>query len=226
MRGFLEAFGVHPQRIPAGLDAQVGLYRSLIARRRVLVVLDNGRDVGQIRPLLPGARGCLALVTSRNDLTGLVVTEDATALSLDVLTADEAHALLARRLGADRVAAEPAAVDRITRICAGLPLALAIVAARASAHRSPPLATLAEQLGDARTRLDAFDVGDASTDLRAVFSWSYRGLDSEAARLFRLLGAHPGPDVSVPAAASLADRPREHVRDLLAELAHANLLVE
>lgn len=226
IRSFLEAFDVHPQRVPTTFDAQVGLYRSLLAERRVLVVLDNGRDSEQLRPLLPGTTGCLALVTSRNNLSGLVVADHAAPLSLDVLSAAEAHTLLAQRLGPERLAAEPEAVDEIERTCAGLPLALAIVAARAAAQPDLRLVTLTQQLRHARHRLDAFDVGDVNIDLRSVFSWSYRALDPEAARLFRLLGVHPGPDVSPAAAASLTHRPLQRVRATLAELARAHLLVE
>jgi DNA-binding SARP family transcriptional activator len=226
IRSFLEAFDVHPQRIPTNVDAQVGLYRSLLAERRVLVVLDNGRDSEQLRPLLPTATGCLALVTSRNNLSGLIVADGAAPLSLDVLSADEAHTLLARRLGSERLAAEPEAVDEIEQVCGGLPLALAIVAARAAARPDLRLITLTEQLRNARHRLDAFDVGDATIDLRSVFSWSYRALAPEAARLFRLVGVHPGPDISTAAAASLTARPLQQVRATLAELARANLLVD
>ena len=124
--------GVAPQRVPVGFEAQVALFRSLLAGRRMLVVLDNARDSEQVRPLLPGAGGCLVLVTSRNELAGLHASEGAEPLLLDLLPRADARALLAARLGADRVAGEPAAVDEIVDACAGLPLALAIVAARAA----------------------------------------------------------------------------------------------
>ena len=119
VRGFLDAFGVPAEQIPAGLDAQIGLYRSTLAGQRVLVVLDNARDVEQVRPLLPGSAGCMVLVTSRNQLTGLVAADGARPLSLDLLTAGEARDLLAGRLGAGRVAAEPHAVSEIITWCAG-----------------------------------------------------------------------------------------------------------
>ncbi|MQA88377.1 MAG: tetratricopeptide repeat protein [Streptosporangiales bacterium] len=226
VRGFLDAFGVPPQRIPAGLDAQVGLYRSLLAGRRVLVVLDNARDVEQVRPLLPGSPGCLVVVTSRNQLPGLVAAEAAHPITLDLLTPDEARDVLARRLGADRIAAEPQTVEEIIHQCARLPLALAIVAARAATHPGFPLEALAGQLREARGGLDAFADQDADTDVRAVLSWSYNALDTEAARLFRLLGMHPGPDVAAPAAAGLAGIPASRVRPLLAELTRAHLVAE
>ncbi|HEU4425270.1 MAG TPA: BTAD domain-containing putative transcriptional regulator [Pilimelia sp.] len=226
IRGFLDALGVPAQRIPTDLTAQVGLYRSLLAGRRMLVLLDNARDADHVRPLLPGNPGCLALVTSRNPLTGLVATEGAHPLTLDLLTPDEARDLLTQRLGTDRTAGAPDAVDEIIARCARLPLALAIVAARAATNPRLPLAALADELRNARTKLDALTTGDAITDVRAVFSYSYQQLGAGAARLFRLLGLHPGPDISAAAAASLAGLPAPQVRQLLAELARANLVTE
>ncbi|WP_232838279.1 AfsR/SARP family transcriptional regulator [Streptomyces geranii] len=226
VRGFLDAFGVSPDRVPAGLEAQSGLYRSLLAGRRVLVVLDNARDAEQVRPLLPGSPGCLALVTSRKSLTGLAATEGAHLLTLGLLGPVEARELLIGRLGADRVTAEPAAVREIVGQCAGLPLALAIVAARAAAQPGLPLAALAGELRGADGRLDALDGGEAISQVRAVFSWSYRSLSAGAARLFRLLGLHAGPDAALPAVAALADVPAPRARVLLAELVRGHLLTE
>jgi DNA-binding SARP family transcriptional activator/tetratricopeptide (TPR) repeat protein len=226
VRGFLDAFGVPAGRIPVGLPAQSGLYRSLLAGQRVLVVLDNARDAGQVRPLLPAAPGCLAIVTSRDQLTGLVAAEGACPLTLDLFTTAEARDLLGGRLGAGRVAAEPGAVGEIITRCARLPLALAIAAARAATHPDFPLTALAAELREATTALDAFHGGDHTTDVRAVFSWSYRTLSTGAARLFRLLGLHPGSGISLPAAASLAGIPPGPTRTLLAELARAHLLTE
>ncbi|MFJ1806792.1 MULTISPECIES: BTAD domain-containing putative transcriptional regulator [unclassified Streptomyces] len=226
LRGFLDAFEVPPARVPTGVDAQAALYRSLLADRRVLVVLDNARDAEQVRPLLPGAPGCLALVTSRNRLTSLAAAEVAHLLALDVLTPAEATSMLAARLGAPRTEAEPAAVADIVTRCAGLPLALAVVAARAATQPRIPLATLADELRDTGDRLDALDGGDPASQVRAVLSWSYDALSPAAARLFRLLGLHPGPDVGAPAAASLAGLPPARVRALLAELIRTHLLAE
>ncbi len=226
VRGFLDAFAVPPQRIPAGLDAQVALYRSLMAGKTMLVVLDNARDAEQVRPLLPGAPGCVAVVTSRNQLTSLVAREGAYPLPLDLLTHQEARDLFTRRLGNDRVAAEPDAAAAIVIRCARLPLALAIVAARAATQPSVPLAALAGELQDTATGLDTLSTGDAATDVRAVFSWSYHALTSGAARLFRLLGLHPGPDTSAAAVASLAGLTPATARPLLTELARAHLIVE
>jgi DNA-binding SARP family transcriptional activator/tetratricopeptide (TPR) repeat protein len=226
VRGFLDAFAVPVERIPAGLDAQAALYRSLLSGRRVLVVLDNARDAAQVRPLLPGSPSCLAVVTSRDDLAGLVVTEGAAPLALDLLSHEEARALLVARLGAERVHREPAAVGDIIAACARLPLALAVVAARAGARRDVPLARLAAELRDAGDPLDAFDAGDPAVNARAVFSWSYRALSDGAAEVFRGLGLHPGPDLGIEAVAALAGRPVPAARRLVAELVRAHLVTE
>src|SRR6185295_18873975 len=171
---------------------------------RVLILLDNARDADQVRPLLPGAPGCLVLITSRDGLTSLVAAEAAHPVPLDLLTPDEARELLTQRLGTDRTATEPAAVDTIVERCARLPLALAITAARASTRPNALLADLAADLRDSHRRLDALTTGDPGTDVRAVFACSYRTLQPATARLFRLLGLHPGADVCACAAASLA----------------------
>ena len=226
VRGFLDALGVPPGRVPSGLDAMAALYRSLLAGRRMLVVLDNARDEDQVRPLLPGSPGCMVVVTSRTQLSGLLAAQGAHPIALDLLTVDEARTLLAARLGAGRVAAEPHAVDEVVEACARLPLALAIAAARAAARPRLPLELLAGELRGGQGGLEAFAGGDPATDLRAVLSCSYRALSAGAARLFRLLGIHPGPDVSAAAAASLAGVPPARARLLLAELTGANLLAE
>lgn len=226
VRRFLDALDVPPQRIPADLDTQAALYRSLLADKRMLIVLDNARDMTQVRPLLPGNPTCLVLVTSRNQLSGLIAAESAHPMPLDLLSLPEARELLARRLGHDRLVAEPDAVEQIITRCARLPLALAIVAARAATHPHFPLTTLANELRDAGDRLDALAGDDPHADIRAVFSWSCHTLTPDAARLFRLLGLHPGPDLTAAAAASLAALPMHRVAPLLTELAWANLIVE
>ncbi|WP_240528780.1 AfsR/SARP family transcriptional regulator [Streptomyces humi] len=226
VRGFLDALGVPPARIPVGLEAQVGLYRSLLTGRRVLVVLDNVRDAEQVRPLLPGAPGCLALITSRRSLTGLVATEGARLVTLGLLDPREAQELLVARLGAHRVTADPDAVREIIGRCAGLPLALAIVAARAAAQPDLPLAALAAELRRADGRLDALDGGEASSEVRAVFSWSYQALDPGTARLFRLLALHPGPSAALPAIAALAGLPAARAGALVRDLVRGHLLTE
>ncbi|BFU44160.1 BTAD domain-containing putative transcriptional regulator [Krasilnikovia sp. MM14-A1004] len=222
---FLGALGVPVEKIPATLDAQAALYRSLLAGRRVLVVLDNARDAEQVRPLLPGTSTALAVVTSRNQLTPLVATEGARPIVLDTLSTEEARTMLERRLGTGRITAEPEAVDRIIAACARLPLAIAIAAARAE-QSGFPLAAVAGELEKHDRLLETLDAGDPTSRIRAVFSWSYRELTPPAAALFRLFGLHPGPDMSAAVGASMAGCPPREARRLLTELARANLLTE
>ncbi|MGV9557805.1 AfsR/SARP family transcriptional regulator [Streptomyces sp. NPDC003401] len=226
VRGFLDALGVPPDRTPHGVDAQAALYRSALAGRRMLIVLDNARDSDHVRPLLPGSPGCLTLVTSRDALSGLVATHGARSLTLRPFDTGQARALLVRRLGTERVEAEPRAADEITDLCAGLPLALACVAARAAAHPHFPLSAVAAELREAHGSLDAFARSDASVDVGTVFSWSSRRISDAAARLFRLLALHPGPDLTLPAAAALAGLPPRRTRPLLAELTGLHLVTE
>jgi DNA-binding SARP family transcriptional activator/tetratricopeptide (TPR) repeat protein len=226
IRGFLDALQVPAERMPMGVEAQAALYRSLLAARRVLVVLDNARDSAQVRPLLPAGPKCLALVTSRGQLTSLAVAEGAQLVTVDLLNHTDARQLLTSRLGAVRVAAEGEAVDDLVGLCAGLPLALSIAAARAAAHPNFPIATLVTQLRDARQQLDTLSGGDPASDLRSLFGSSYQHLSPPAARLLRLLGLHAGPDISLPVAASLAGIPRPHARRALDELCGAHLLTE
>ena len=226
LRGFLDALSVHPDRIPTQPEARAGLYRSLVADRRVLIVLDNARDEQQVRPLLPANPASMVIVTSRNHLGGLAAADRARLLTLDVLGQDEAVRMLTARLGASRAAAEPAAVGEIASLCERLPLALAVAAARAEARPDFPLTALAAELRDRVGRLDALDAGDPAASVRAVFSWSFRQLSAEAARMFRLLGLHPGPDISPAAAASLAAMAEPEARRLLAELTRAHLVAE
>jgi tetratricopeptide (TPR) repeat protein len=226
VRGFLDAFEVPPQRIPSGLAARVNLYRSLVAGRRMLVVLDNAADADQVRPLLPGAPGCLALVTSRHRLDSLAVIEGARPVPVDLLSPAEARDLLARKLGDRAVAAAPEATDEVIASCARLPLALAVAAARAAGPPAVPLAALSAALRAGRGRLDAFVGEDPSADIRTVLSLSYRALDPAAARMFRLLAAHPTAEVGPSAAASLADATMAAARRSLAELARAHLLID
>jgi tetratricopeptide (TPR) repeat protein len=225
LRWFLGAFGVTEEQIPDSVDAQAALYRSVLAGKRVLVILDNARDAAQVRPLLPGSPSCLVLVTSRARLPGLAATEGARLLPLDVLTGTEAQELLAGRLG-ERASAEADAATQLTESCSRLPLALSIVAARAAARPLMPLAELSRELADAQGRLDALDAGDPVASIRAVFSWSCQQLSEPAARLFRLLGLHGGPDVTIPAAASLAAVPPAGAAAAVAELADAHLIAE
>jgi tetratricopeptide (TPR) repeat protein len=226
VRGFLDALEIPTARIPADPDAQAALYRSLLADKRMLIVLDNARDSAQVRPLLPGAPGCLVVVTSRNQLTTLIAATGARPLTLDLLTPDEARDLLAHRLATDRIAAEPDAVEEIITRCARLPLALTLVAAHAALRPHTALHVLAEQLRDTQQRWQTLTGDDPTTDIQAVFSWSYHTLTPDAARLFRMLGLHPGPDIGVSAAASLTALSVEQVGPLLAELTRTSLLTE
>ncbi len=223
---FLAALGVPAPAIPADAQARAGLYRSVLASRRVLIVLDNARDAAQVRPLLAGGPGCLAVVTSRASLTGLAATSGARLLRLGPLDEQDAMRVLEARLGRERVATEPAAAAGLIRLCAGLPLALAVLAARAAEAPELPLAALAAALTSESGRLDALDSSDEATSVRAVFSWSYRQLSEAAAGMFGLLGLHCGPDVSVPAAASLAGVPAAAAQAALTELANATLVTE
>ncbi|MET7418257.1 BTAD domain-containing putative transcriptional regulator [Dactylosporangium sp. NPDC005555] len=225
VRGFLAAFGVAAERTPADLAAQAGLLRSLLAGKRVLIVLDNARDAAQVRPLLPGTPGCLTVVTSRDALTSLVALEGALPVTVDLLSPGEAGDLLIRRLGAARAAGEPAAVAEIVARCARLPLALAVVAGRAATRPELPLADLAASLRAAGP-LDAVAGDDPVSDPRAVFSWSYRALRPAAAELLRRVSLAPGTDLGADAIASLAGVPAAAARAPLSELLHANLVFE
>ncbi|GAA1655741.1 AfsR/SARP family transcriptional regulator [Actinoplanes couchii] len=226
IRGFLDALAVPPDRIPTDPEALSALYRSLLADRRMLVLLDNARDAAQVRPLLPGSPGCLVVVTSRDRLLGLVAGDGAYPVPLDLLPESTARQLLGRRLGDGSLRAEPSAIDEIIAGCAGLPLALTVVAARAAMSPALPLSAVAGELREARGNLDVFDGGDPATDVRAVFACSYEALSSGAACLFRLLSVHAGPDVSSRAAASLAAESPAAARAGLAELTRANLVTE
>jgi DNA-binding SARP family transcriptional activator len=226
VHGFLDALGVPPDRIPLQPEAQAGLYRSLLADRRMLIVLDNVRDEEQVKPLLPASPASLVIITSRNQLAGLAAADRARLLSLDVLSQDEAMHMLTARIGTGRAAAEPEAAGEIAALCGRLPLALAVAAARAEARPDFPLAALAAELADRGGPLDALDAGDPASSVKAVFSWSCRQLSGDAARMFRLLGLHPGPDISPAAAASLAAVDESRARRVLAELARAHLVAE
>ncbi|GAB3936584.1 BTAD domain-containing putative transcriptional regulator [Kribbella albertanoniae] len=221
LRALLEGLQISAERMPMGLDAQVKLYRSQLAGQRVLIVLDNARDAEQVRPLLPESETCFVVVTSRSRLTGLVA---ASPVRLDPLATRDAQTLLANRIGRDRVSADPEAAEAIVELCARLPLALAIVAARAAVQPGFPLIALANELAVGRDRLAAFDGEDAATDVRAMFSWSYEALDPATARMFRLLGDSPGPGVSAAAAAALAGVTSAAAQQLLGQLVEANLV--
>ncbi len=226
LRGFLNALGVPADRVPAAESAQGALYRSVLARRSMLIVLDNARDADQVRPLLPGSPTCVVVITSRSQMIGLMAADNARPLHLNVLTPADGLELLTRRLGSQRLAADPQAALDLVTLCARLPLALAIVAGRAAANPALTLRHLAGDLRAEAPRLDALDTGEAATSLRTVLSWSYQELSGQAARMFRLLGLHSGPDIAVAAAAALAGQTRQQARRLLAELTASQVLAE
>lgn len=225
LRALIEALGDAPAAVPNGLEPRAARFRNLLADKRILLVLDNARDPAQVRPLLPGAPECAVVVTSRNRLTGLIASTAALAVPLEAMAETQARTLLAGRLGPARVDAETVAVQRIIDSCSGLPLALSLVAANASSRPEDALADLADELATAATPLDGLSATDPATDPRTLLRWSYRQLTPEAARLLRLLAAHPGPDCAAPAAASTAGTGLRETRAALAELAEANLLV-
>lgn len=222
----LGALGVRSAGARPGAAALAAAYRSALDGRRLLLVLDDAADCEQVRPLLPAAPGCLAIVTSRRRLEGLAVTDNARIITLDPLTREEGLDLLDRRLGADRIRAEHAAAVEIVELCGGLPLPLAVAATRTLVQPHLPLASLAAQLQDADDRLDTLSGRDARTSTRSSFHRSYEALGSGAARLFRLLGLHPSRDITLSAAASLAGTDLRGTRQDMAELMDHHLLAE
>lgn len=222
--GFLRALGMAAAEQPGELAELTAAYRTRLAGRRVLVVLDNARCVEQVRPLLPGTAPCLVVVTSRDGLPGLVARDGARRIELDLLPPGEAVALL-RGLVGHRVAAEPAAAAALAQACARLPLALRLAAELANRRPGDTLATLVDGLTDQRRRLDLLAAGgDQQTAVRAVFDWSYLALDSDAARMFRLLSLHPGPDLDDWAAAALADTGLDDARRTIDRLSQVHLV--
>jgi DNA-binding SARP family transcriptional activator/Flp pilus assembly protein TadD len=224
LAGFLRALGLDGAAIPQDLAERAARFRTLVARRRMLIVLDNARTVEQVRPLLPGGSSCVALVTSRDSLAGLVAREGAHRVDLDRLPAGDARGLLRVLLG-DRVDAEPTAIDVLVERCARLPLALRITAELIRSQPARSIADLTDELADQQGALDLFDLdGDPRTAVRAVFSWSYRQLDGTVARVFRLLGLHPGHDLDAYAVAALAGAELRGARRALEVLLRAHLV--
>ncbi len=221
---FLRALGVPGTGIPVDPDERAARFRSLVAGRRMLVVLDNAGSAEQVRPLLPGSGTCVTVVTSRESLAGLVARDGARRLVLDMLPATEAVGLLRELIGG-RVDAEPDAATALAEQCSRLPLALRLAAELAVAQPDESVASLAAELDDLRRRLDLLDAnGDARGAVRAVFSWSYQRLDPEAALVFRLAGLQPGPDFDRFEVAALADTSPEQAGRVLSVLARAHLI--
>jgi DNA-binding SARP family transcriptional activator/Tfp pilus assembly protein PilF len=224
LAGFLRALGVAGQDIPAEEDERAARYRSLLAGRRILVLADNASEVAQVRPLLPGSPGCVAVVTSRDSLAGLVARDGARRLDLDLLPREDAVSLLLALIGA-RAGVGPDAFATLAEHCARLPLALRVAAELAVARPDVSLADLAGELADQQSRLDLLGAGgDPRTAVRAVFSWSYQYLDAAAARAFRLLGLHPGPGFEAYALAALTGTGVGQARRLLDLLARAHMI--
>ncbi|OLZ65488.1 hypothetical protein AVW11_16995 [Streptomyces amritsarensis] len=223
---FLRALGVAANAIPADGEERAELYRSLLAERRVLVVLDNAATVGQVRPLLPGDAGCLVVATSRGRLSGLAVRDGAHRLTLGLLTKAEAISLLTAVTAGYRDRDEPTDLAELAQLCARLPLALRIAAERAAARPHMPLTDLIADLRGESSLWDALSTDDdvEADAVRTVFAWSYRALPGPAARVFRLLGLHPGPEFGAGAAAALTGYSVQQVRGFLDLLAGAHLL--
>jgi tetratricopeptide (TPR) repeat protein len=221
---FLRALGVASQDIPVDEDERAARYRTLVAGRRMLVVLDNTRSVEQVRPLLPGTAACTVVVTSRDALAGLVARDGAIRLDLDLLPLADAVNLLRALIGT-RVDTDPDAAEALADLCSCLPLALRVAAELASARRATPLTDLVTELTDQQLRLDLLDAGgDPRTAVRAVFSWSYCHLDANSARAFRRAGLHPGPDFDPYAVAALTGATLEQSRRVLDVLARTHLI--
>jgi tetratricopeptide (TPR) repeat protein len=224
LAGFLRALGVDSQDIAGMEDERAARYRSLMAEKRIMVVLDNAGSVDQVRPLLPGSPGCAVLVTSRDMLAGLVARDGATRLDLDVLPAADAVSLLTALIGS-RADTDPDATARLADLCCHLPLALRVAAELASVRRAAMLADLVGELADLRKRLDLLGAaGDKATQVRAVFSWSYRHLDAEVAHAFRLLGLHPGREFDSYSTAALTGSMPDQSRRTLDTLTRAHLV--
>jgi DNA-binding SARP family transcriptional activator len=219
LAGFLHALGVPAEQVPVELEEAAGLYRTLLADKRVLVVLDNAGSADQVRPLLPGSSGCGVLVTSRRALAGL---EGVRLLTLDVLPLREAVELLGKLAGRERVATEPGAAELIAERCGLLPLALRIAGAKLAANPRWRLAELAGRLADERRRLGELHIGDL--DVRASFGLSYQGLDPLERRLFRLLGVPELPDVPGWIAAALLKAGHTEAVAVLDRLIEAQLV--
>ncbi|MBO1417493.1 BTAD domain-containing putative transcriptional regulator [Streptomyces sp. FH025] len=222
---FLRALGTPPDQLPSDEDEAAALYRTLLADKQMLIVLDNARDAEQVRPLIPGAQGCAVVITSRSQLAGLVASDGARQLGLDVLDPDDARQLLGSTIGESRVAAEEEAARRLVRVCGGLPLAIRIAGANLLARNTGIADYCGELAGDdmlSRLHIE----GDRRSTVRAAFDLSYRALPAPVQRMFRLLSLMPGPDLTVDGAAALADSTSAEAAALLVSLADAHLVQE
>ncbi|MFD9735718.1 tetratricopeptide repeat protein [Umezawaea sp. NPDC059074] len=226
LEDFLRVLGVRTSDIPSTPDRRSAMLRSVLAGARLLLVLDNAANIEQVRPLIPAAAGCAVIVTSRRRLSGLAVYDGAHHMTVEPFKDNESLALLRDVIGAERVNAEPEAAERIVAFCSGLPIALRVAAERIAGHRHLTLTALADELADVDRRLDALSPHDANEAVRAVFSWSVRALNPQAARLFTLLSLHPGKHFGVEAAAALAGSDLVETARLLDVLCSGHLLEE
>jgi tetratricopeptide (TPR) repeat protein len=225
LRDMLEGLGVPSRGLPSSVDARSGLLRSVLSEKQVLLVLDNARDYQQVEPLLPGAGASRVIITSRNLIPGLAAFHQAQLIQLEPFDDEEVVEFLSQRLSANR-SGDRDAMIRLGRACGGLPLALAIVTARAAANPAFPLDLLVREFTQERTRLESLNAGTADLNLGTVFSWSHQGLSEEAARTFALLSCHPGPEISTAAAVSISALDARRAGEVLTELTLASVLRE
>ena len=223
---FLRALGVSPERVPVEPAEAGGMYRTLLADRRILVVLDNASDAEQVRPLLPAGAGCFVLVTSRHRLDGLVALDSARRISLDVLDVEEAVGLLGRIIGADRIATEPQAAIALARADAFLPLALRISAAQLIIEPDRSIADYLDELRERGLLAGLTIPDDEQRAVRTAFDLSYAALKPDARQAFRLLGLVPGPTITARSLAPMAGCTRDQAASLLDQLASAHLVEE
>jgi tetratricopeptide (TPR) repeat protein len=220
----LRVLGVAPGEVPPELDDAVPLYRSLLASRRVLVVLDNAGSAEQVRPLLPGAAGCAVLVTSREDLRGLIALDGALPVRLNTLPPTESRGLLAGMIGAARLDREPAAAAKLATLCGHLPLALRIAGAHLLSHPERSIDAYARDLAAGNRIAKLAIPEDPKAAVRSAFDLSYATLTARERRLFRALGLVPGPDFTVPSAAAVAGCPVAEAEQDLNRLENAHLV--
>ena len=226
LRDMLEGLGVRSQRLPESVDARSGLLRSILSEKQVLVVLDNAHDYQQVEPLLPGAGSSRVIITSRNRMPGLAAFHQAQPIELEPFDDLEVVEFFSQRLPSSRVEDDRDAMLHLGRVCGRLPLALAIVAARATANPEFPLDLLVRECTLEPTPLTYLNAGSANLDLGTVFSWSHRRLSEEAAQTFSLMSAHTGPEVSTAAAMSISALDPQRTRAVLTELTVAHVLQE
>lgn len=225
LESLLRDLGVHSTQMPQGLDARSAMLRSLLAGKRMLIVLDNARDSVQVRPLLPGST-CHVIITSRSQLRGLAARDGAHRLAIEELSPEESAALLATRLQNRSVSYAVEQLAELADLCGHLPLTLNIAADHASRHPRTSIAVIVQQLRTHQATAEALPADDAAFTTHTVFSWSYQALDPDTARCFRILSQHPGTDFEPMSASALIDAPARQTSELLDRLTDAHLLKE